>query len=306
MSEAAVQPRVGASFGRRGLALIGAPSGLGAGVRATAEGPAALERWGLARRLAACGLAACWQMLAFDHADDAFAHGEKYFAAVAARAATLADGVAAAIAARGFPVVIGGDHSLAMGTWAGVARGLGRAPLGLVWFDAHLDAHTPATTPSMNAHGMPAAALLGHGHPLFRALAGGTLAPERLCFVGIRSYEPAEMAFLKTLGVRVMLMPEVAERGVAASLGEAFAIASGGGGAWGLSIDLDGFDPADAPGVGLREPGGMRADAVCAALRCGLPRERLAAVEIVEYVPALDADGRTASLVLDLLTALFA
>jgi arginase len=299
-----VLQHAGASFGLRDLALIGAGSGLGAGVRATAEAPAALKRWGLARRLAACGVAARWQMLAFDHGDDAFTCGEKYFAAVAARAASLADRVTATIAARRFPVVIGGDHSLAMGTWAGAARGLGKAPLGLVWFDAHLDAHTPATTPSMNAHGMPVAALLGHGHPLFRALAAGAVTPQRLCFVGIRSYEPEEMAFLKALGVRMMLMPEVTERGVAAALGEAFAIA--GGGAWGLSIDLDGFDPTDAPGVGLREPGGMRAAAVCSALKGGLSRERLAAVEIVEYVPALDEDRRTASLVLELLTALFA
>ena len=291
----------------RDIALIGAASGLGAGVRETAEGPAALEQFGLARRLAERGLDAYWHaMLEFPRADDAeCSHGPAYFAAVARRAAQLADVVAAALAGKCLPVVLGGDHSLAMGTWAGASRALGSAPLGLVWFDAHLDAHTPETTPSMNAHGMPVAALLGHGQALFRALAGGAVANDRLCLVGIRAYQPEEMAFLRALGVRMILMPEVRERGVEAVLDEAFAIAAKGGGAYGLSIDLDGFDLADAPGVGLREPGGMGAGAVCAALARALP-PGLCALEIVEYVPRLDPDRETARLVVELLAALLA
>src|SRR5690242_3418600 len=174
--------------------------------------------------------------------------------AVARHGAALADEVARAMAARRLPLVLGGDHAIAMGTWGGVARALSYEPFGLIWLDAHLDAHTVETTPSMNPHGMSAAALLGHGYELFLAFCGGALRPEHLCYIGVRSYESEEMALLRRLGVRIILMEEVKRRGMAWALAEALAIATRGTQGFGLTIDLDGFDPEDAPGIGLKVP----------------------------------------------------
>jgi arginase len=291
------------------IALIGAASGWGAGFRHTEEGPSALHTRELAEALRQRGLAAEWRAMV--RAEKCWREHPRVrppetFGLVARHAAALADEVSRAIAAERFPVVLGGDHAIAMGSWAGVARGHGYAPLGLIWLDAHLDAHTPATTPSMNAHGMGAAALLGHGYGPFLALCGGVLRPENLCYIGVRSYESGEMALLRRLGVRIIEMAEVKQRGMEAALAEGLAIATRGTAGFGLTIDLDGFDPIDAPGIGLKEPDGLRAGATCAALSLLARHDRLRAVEIVEYIAEFDEDGRTADLVRDLILAVLA
>lgn len=286
--------------------LIGAGSGWGAGVRQAEDGPRGLQAFGLAERLAASGIRARWAAMVEpekrwrDHGD---LERAEVFDLVARHNAALADAVAKSIAARALPLVLGGDHAIAMGTWGGVARGLRRAPFGLVWMDAHLDAHTVETTPSMNPHGMSAAVLLGHGAAEFLAVSGGALRPEHLCYVDVRSYEVAEWALLRRLGVRIFYMEEVRERGLAAVMADAVAIATRGTRGFGLTIDLDGFDPADVPGVGLPVAGGLRGAEAAAVLR-GIARDpRLRALEIVEYAPALDRDHRTAGLVHDLLAS---
>lgn len=290
------------------IALIGAASGWGAGFRHTEEGPPVLQQLGLADWLRARGVDARWC---------AMLHSEKRwrqhpylrpletFALVARHGAALADAVARAIAAGHFPVVLGGDHAIVMGSWAGVARGQG-GTLGLIWLDAHLDAHTLETTPSMNAHGMGAAALLGHGYGPFLDLCGGVLRPEHVCYIGVRSYERGEMALLRRLGVRIIEMEEVKRRGIDAALAEGLAIATSGTDGFGLTIDLDGFDPQDAPGIGLKEPDGLRAAPTCAALSLLAQHEKLRALEIVEYIPEFDCDRRTAHLVRDLILAVLA
>ena len=291
------------------VALIGAASGWGAGFRHTEEGPPALEALGLAAELRARGVDAEWTAMIRSEKrwrDDPRLRGAPTFDLVARHATALADAVAAAMAARQFPVVLGGDHAIAMGSWGGVARGLGGQPFGLIWLDAHLDAHTVETTPSMNAHGMGAAALLGHGNAPFLALCGGVLRPEHLCYIGVRSYEPEEMALLRRLGVRIILMDEVKQRGIAAALTEALAIATRGTAGFGVTIDLDGFDPADAPGIGLKEPDGLRAEATLAALSSLRCHPQMKALEIVEYIPEFDENLRTAHLVRDLIHALLA
>ena len=289
--------------------LIGAGSGWGAGVREAEDGPRGLRDFGLAERLAVGGVRASWAAMIEpekrwrDHGD---LSRPEVFELVARHNAALAGAVADAMAARALPVVLGGDHAIAMGTWGGVARAMRRAPFGLIWMDAHLDAHTLATTPSMNAHGMSAAVLLGHGAPEFLAVGGGALRPEHLCYIGIRSYEVAEWALLRRLGVRIFYMEEVRERGLAAVMREALAIATRGTRGFGLTIDLDGFDPADVPGVGLPVADGLRGAEAAAVLR-GIARDpRLRALEIVEYAPALDRDHRTAQLVLGLLSSALA
>src|SRR6185437_6390139 len=193
------------------IALIGAASGWGAGFRHAEEGPLALREHGLERWLEERGVDAEWR---------AMLHAEKSWRDHPEITGAAADGQ--------FPVVLGGDHSIAMGTWTGVARAQAHRPLGLVWLDAHLDAHTVETTPSMNAHGMGVAALLGRGHAPFVALAGGVLKPQHLCYIGARSYEAGEMALLRRLGVRIITMDEVKRRGVDWALREAASIALSG------------------------------------------------------------------------------
>src|SRR5919199_4786356 len=224
------------------LALIGAAFGWGAGFRQTEEGPSALRESGLDCRLAASGLAAAWTAMVEPEQrwrDRPDASVEDVFGLVARYNAALADAVGAAMSGGRVPVVVGGDHSIAIGTWGGVARALDRAPLGLIWFDAHLDAHTEATTPSMNPHGMSAAVLLGHGRPAFLAVGGHAVRPENLCYIGARSHEEGERALLERLGVRVVGMAEVRARGLAAVVEEAVAIASRGTIGFGATIDLD-------------------------------------------------------------------
>jgi arginase len=290
----------------RSTALIGAASGWGAGFRQTENGPPVLRELGLARWLREAGLDAHWAAMIEpsrfwrEHPELERTH---VFEEVAELNGALCRAVCEAMVAGRFPVVLGGDHSIAMGTWGGVARGLDRQPFGLIWFDAHLDAHTVATTPSMNPHGMPAAVLLGHGDPNFLAIGGGALRPEHLCYIGARSYEAGEQQLLRRLGVRIFYMDEVRRRGLGNVLDEAIKIAGADTVGFGLSIDLDGFDPLDAPGIGLKEPNGLHRAEMLDVLGDIARLPDLRALEIVEYIPEFDEGLKTAHLVRDLLVA---
>jgi arginase len=298
----------------RRVSLIGAASGWGAGLRATEDGPAALRDAGLAQWLGTAGIEAAWAAMVepqrrWRGAPELPRH--EIYRMVAQHNAALAEAVTTAIAAERLPVVLGGDHASAIGTWGGAARGLATsghaaAPIGLIWFDAHLDAHTVKTSPSLNPHGMSAAVLLGHGEEQFLAVGGEVLRPENLCYIGARSYESGEIALLRRLGVRIFKMDAVRRRGLDAVLADALTIATAGTVGFGLTIDLDGFEPEDAPGIGLKTENGLRRNEVLHSLAGLGCRRDLAAIEIVEYIPELDENHRTAHLVRDLLTALLA
>jgi ornithine--oxo-acid transaminase len=202
-------------------------------------------------------------------------------------------------------VVIGGDHSIAAGTWRGVGRACGEPP-GLLWIDAHLDAHTPATSPSGNPHGMPLAALLGHGAPAMAGIPGPPLDARRVAVVAARDWESQERALLESLGVRIFDMAAIHRLGVAETLDQALAAVASGGGVFGVSVDLDAFDPAEAPGVACPSPGGPPAAALLAALRSLARRPGCLALEITEYHPGRDAAGQTGRLAIELLAALLA
>jgi arginase len=204
------------------------------------------------------------------------------------------------------PLVIGGDHSCAVGTWSGVSRAMqGSGPLGLVWIDAHMDMHTPQTTHSGAINGMPVAALLGHGTPKLIGIAGDrpALEPRHVCLVGARSFEPEEMVFAKRHGIRVIQMDEVARRGVADVLAEAHAIATKGTAGYGLSLDLDAFDPAEAPGVGTPAPDGIHAGEFLDTWTSLTADPACRAIEFVEFNPHRDQDGKTARLLGTLVAA---
>lgn len=216
---------------------------------------------------------------------------------VAALGARLAREVERVLRAGKFPLVVGGDHSCAIGTWNGVRRALAaRGPLGLVWIDAHMDSHTFATTQSGQLHGMPLAALLGEGDAALTGPAP-TLRPQHVCLIGVRSFEAGEAALLHRLGVRVFAMAEVRRRGLATVFDEALAIVRQGTAGFGVSIDLDALDPAEAPGTGLPVPGGLGRVELAAALTRLRDDPAFVALEIVEYDPHRDRDRRTADVV---------
>jgi arginase len=214
----------------------------------------------------------------------------------------LAGAVADARRAGRLPCVIGGDHSCAGGTWSGVARTLVDG-LGLVWVDAHMDAHTPGTSYSGRLHGMPLAWLLGQDDDPLYGLASGVLDPGHVCLVGVRSFEPEEAERLARLGVRVIHMDEIRRRGLDAALDEALAIATAGTEAFGISIDLDVVSPDEAPAVGTPAKEGIGGLELARSIARIGGDERLAAVEVVEYVPQLDRDGRTAKVAVALAAA---
>lgn len=203
------------------------------------------------------------------------------------------------------PVVIGGDHSCAIGTWSGIAAAH-RQPLGLLWIDAHLDAHTPDSSDSQRLHGMPLAVLLGEGAPGLTGL--GPLNPvidPRFCAViGVRSFEEEEPLRLARLGVRFYTGDEIAKRGLPAVLGEAWRQVAAAPGGFGVSLDLDVLDPMLAPGVSVPETGGLHPGKLARILSQQPLKHRLRGLEIVELNPQRDPRGRTLRLMPELMTAL--
>jgi arginase len=180
--------------------------------------------------------------------------------------------------------------------------------LGLIWIDAHLDAHTPQTSDSQAPHGMPLAALLGHGSEGMAGLYGwrGKLLPAHVVVIGARSYEPAEAELLAALQVRVMTMEEVLDRSFATCFDEARAIVKRDTAGWGLTLDLDGLDPLDAPGTGTPVETGIRlADAVHVLAGSGHDAD-FVAMELAEYNPLRDFGGRTAQAAMQLVCAALA
>jgi arginase len=214
----------------------------------------------------------------------------------------LASAVAESIANGRLPCVLGGDHSCAGGTWTGVARGV-KGALGLLWIDAHMDAHTPHTSHTGRLHGMPLAWLLGQDDNPLYGLATGVIEPQHVALVGVRSFEPEERERLERLGVRIFYMEEVRKRGVDAVLADALAVASGGTSAFGISVDLDVVSPDEAPGVGTPVPDGVSGIDLTRALEGIGGREDLAAVELVEYSPRLDPTRASARIAIEILRA---
>jgi len=196
------------------IKLFGVNCGRGGPDHGPSRGPEVLRQMGLLAALRRAGLEAGWaatlETPLGDRLDSLGALGRE-----------LADEVATAIAGGALPLVVGGDHSMAAGTWRGVTRAHAAAGVqqpGLVWIDAHLDAHTPDTSRTGNPHGMPLAALLGHGADEMVGIPGPRLDPARLAVVGARSYEAEELALLRQLGVRIFSMDDIRRRGLGAVL----------------------------------------------------------------------------------------
>lgn len=263
--------------------IIGVASGHGAQDRGCASGPEVLREGGLAAQLAQRGLDVRWRAMLQPQAADELS-------VVSAICTELAEQVAAVMQEGDFPLVLGGDHSCAIGTWKGVVQTQkSTEPIGLIWIDAHMDAHTVHTSPSGALHGMPLACLLGHGAPELTRIGGGvSLDPRRVCLIGVRSFEAGEEALLAALGVRIFHMEEVAERGLDAVMRDALNIAQTGTAGFGITIDLDALDPDETPAVGSPVAGGIRQAALLEALALLAAHPSLLAIELVEYNPLHD------------------
>ncbi len=279
------------------IRIIGAASGLGAQDQGCEDGPVAFHR------------SQAWHELEHhprvDWGKTLFASnapGLSELGRIAGLCRHLAEEVAVALRADEFPLVIGGDHSVAIGTWSGVARFVG-APSGLLWIDAHLDSHTPETSYSGAVHGMPLACLLGRGDKRLLNIGrvGEQVSAAHTVVLGPRSYEPEEMDFLRHMGVRIIDSEEVLARGFAACLDEAIGIVAKAPAGFGVTLDLDAIDPVLAPGVGSPEPEGLWDGDVLVAMRRLSVMPGLRAVEIVEYNPDRDWQGTTARLIADLI-----
>ena len=280
----------------RQVELIGAAWGLGGPEPGCAEAPAVLAPL-LVSELQRCGVPL--------HAGPILSPvrtERRRQLAVSRLCGLLASAVAAALARGRLPCVLGGDHSCAGGTWTGVARGV-QGALGLVWIDAHMDAHTPRTSHTGRLHGMPLAWLLGQDDDPLYGLATGVVEPEHVSLVGVRSFEPEERERLERLGVRIFYIEEVRSRGLDAVLAEALAIARRGTTAYGISVDLDVVSPDEAPGVGTPVPDGVSAQDLVRALEHIGGHSDLAAVELVEYSPRLDPTGRSARIAVEIVKA---
>jgi arginase len=280
----------------RQVELIGAAWGLGGPEPGCAEAPAVLAPL-LVEELQRCGM----PLVAGPILSPAPTERRRQLA-VSKLCGLLAAAVADALTQGRLPCVLGGDHSCAGGTWTGVARGV-KGALGLVWIDAHMDAHTPRTSHTGRLHGMPLAWLLGQDDDPLYGLATGVIEPEHVSLVGVRSFEPEERERLERLGVRIFYMDEVKNRGLDAVLADALAIAQRGTAAFGISVDLDAVSPDEAPGVGTPVPGGLSAAELIRAVEAIGGRSNLAAVELVEYSPRLDPTGRSARVAIGILRA---
>ena len=194
-------------------------------------------------------------------------------------------------------VVIGGDHTCALGTWSGVSNALEQTAIGMIWIDAHLDAHTPETTPSGNVHGMPMAALLGHGDVGMTGLrhTQPKIDHQRLVYIGTRSFETEERALLDHLGATIYDMPTIEDKGLATCIHEALNLIGAEHKPFGISLDLDVFDPQYAPGVSCREPNGLSPQALLDAWPKDAPKP--VGLEIVELNPDRDHNHQTTALV---------
>jgi arginase len=200
------------------------------------------------------------------------------------------------------PLVLGGDHSIAVGTLGGMASVRGQG--GAIWFDAHGDLNTPATTPSGNVHGMPLAAALGRAGPEFASAAWPLPAvePERVAVVGCRSLDDGERELIRELDLAVFTMSEIDRRGLEAVIRDALDVVAGAAFVH-LSLDLDAVDPEVAPGVGTPVRGGLSYREAHLAMELVAESGVLDSLEIAEVNPILDSRNRTARLAVELVAS---
>jgi len=291
---------------KRPVSIIGAPLDLGQTRRGVDMGPSAIRYAGLEERLTEIGLTVSDRGNVVTPVPEALALADaraRYLPEILESCAELATLVEGTVREGARPVVLGGDHAIALGTLAGLAAAAGQ-PGGVIWIDAHADINTPETSPSGNVHGMPLAAAIGRASEWFahERLALPAVDPARVALVGIRSLDPAERAFLREANIRVFTMSDIDRIGIERAMREALDRVAGPGFVH-VSLDLDSLDPEVAPGVGTPVPGGLTYRE--AHLACELIAESgiAGSFEIVEANPILDRENSTARTAVELVAS---
>ncbi len=293
----------------RQVRLIGVPMDLGAGRRGVDMGPSAVRYAGLASQVRALG---------FTFADGgdisvpipeirAPGKGPRYLKEIHRACDRLAVRVEKLMDESVLPVVIGGDHSMAIGTITGVASHFRKRgeKIGLVWVDAHADMNTPDTSPSGNIHGMPLGAVMGYGAPELVNLGGFTpkVDPDNVVLIGIRQVDEGEREIVLRSGIHYYEMMRVDQRGVGPIMQEAIELVSRGTAGIHVSFDMDAVDPDYAPGVGTPVQGGLNMRESHLIMEMVADTGRLVALEIAELNPIHDNANATGQLVCDLVAS---
>ena len=289
------------------IAIVGVPLDLGAGRRGVDMGPSAVRVANLNARLDALG---------YDIDDlgnvpvaQPESHPEgranaKYLPQITETCTRLAVIVEAALERAALPLVLGGDHSIAIGTVAGVANHLRKQgeKLGIVWIDAHADMNTPESSPSGNIHGMPLACCIGQGPRELADICGWSpkVDPANVAIVGLRSVDEEERRIVQRSGVSAFTMRDIDERGLRAVLQDAVAKASAGTAGFHLALDMDSIDPQEAPGVGTPIKGGLTYREAHLAMETICDSGKMLSLEVVEVNPVIDESNRTAILAVEL------
>lgn len=224
----------------------------------------------------------------------------KYLKEIAETSQEVAERIRETLEAGYFPVSLGGDHSVAIGTQAGVARFFHdrNQEVGCLWIDAHADMNTPETTPSGNVHGMPFAATLGHGPDSLTQIGGFApkMRPDKCALIGIRDLDLRERQIVLDSGVNAFTMREIDEQGMRTIMEKAIALASDGTAGFVVSFDMDVLDPQEAPGVGTPVRGGITFREAHLAMEMVADSERMVSFELVEINPIIDVMNKTAIL----------
>ncbi|HEX5083447.1 MAG TPA: arginase [Blastocatellia bacterium] len=294
------------------MTIIGVLMDLGADRRGVDMGPSAIRVAGLNERLAGLGYKVT------DAGNIGVRNPEmmqitdrklKYLSEIAVACQTLAAQVESSLEEGAVPIILGGDHSIAIGSVSGLSAYYHKAEhrVGVIWFDAHGDMNTPETSPSGNIHGMPFAAILGHGAPELTHIAGFApkVYPEDCVLIGARSVDPEEAIALKNSGVRVITMRELDERGMSAVMDEAMWLASRRTAGFHVTMDMDFVDPDFAPGVGTPVPGGPTYRESHLAMEKIADSGKMLSFELTEVNPVLDISNKTAELGVQLILSAF-
>jgi arginase len=292
---------------RTHIAILGAPLDLGQGRRGVDMGPSAVRVANLNSRVASLG----YTVEDFGNVDVDQAEcspeghsNAKYLPQIAATCERLGARVGEALNAGSFPIVLGGDHSIAVGTVSGVSHHFRRRGerIGLIWLDAHADMNTPETSPSGNVHGMPLACIAGMGPSEMVDLFGyrPKVDPRNIAIVGLRDVDQLEKPHVRESGVRAFTMRHIDERGLRTVMEEAIRLASEGTGGFHVSLDMDFVDPRDAPGVGTPVRGGATYREAHLAMEMICDSGRMVSMEVVEVNPVIDEVNRTADLAVEL------
>ena len=276
----------------RYIQVLGVPLGIGAGIAGSEQAPAALRQAGLSAKLGSAGyqVVDLGDVVAPNSDSDRFDHIAAWCQEISATLRSSRNG--------GFPLVLGGDHSISMGSVPGLYAASQPA---VVWIDAHGDFNIPATSPSGNAHGMSLAALAGLGDARFTQIGGADpkVKPDQIVLFGARDLDPGERALLLEQRVHGFSPEGIREQGIAAVAGEVLRLTEAAP-ALHISLDLDVLDPSVAPGVGTPVAGGLWLHELGEFLAILAASGRVASLELVEVNPALDSAGATAIAAIDL------